>query len=310
MKMVWFFLISALIHSLVLALPVLRDQQDQGNAIPVTLVLGTRKAAPVKTPSNGAVKPKTRPTPAKKLTHPKVVVKKPIKIVKKSTVRKTLRNVRLQKPSKQPKKKKPRTDKPRADVKPVAKSTGPKDVQKVQTKSQPEVEKIIPHFDVEDFMVPEPSSVDSADQPTMETAIVSIRPKSNNRASIASQPNEKLEKTTKGVSFLGDGKRTNRFVGVRYAKVAKPKYPRHARKMGWEGTTLLKVLVDQKGGTKQVEVSRSSGFTTLDKAAMKAVKRWRFQPARSGSGTVESWVKIPIVFDLEETKRDSLIDNR
>ncbi|NIO09558.1 MAG: TonB family protein [Deltaproteobacteria bacterium] len=72
--------------------------------------------------------------------------------------------------------------------------------------------------------------------------------------------------------------------------------------MGWEGTTLLRVLINPKGETETIVVTRSSGFSTLDKAAVKAVKRWRFHPARSGSEAVESWVKIPIVFDLEEAK--------
>ena len=305
MKMVWFFLISALIHLLILALPARHNQRGQGNAIPVSLVLSTQKAAPVKTPSDGDIKAEAQPTPPKKLIRPKAVVKQQTKLkaVKRTIARKKRTDVRLQQPRKQQNQIKLKTDKPLIHMKPVAVATGLKKVERVQAKSQPEVEVAVSHFDVEDFMVPESSSVDSADQPTIETAIVSIRPKSNNRASIASQPDEKLEKATKGVSFLGDGKRTNRFVGVRYARVAKPKYPWHARKMGWEGTTLLRVLVDQKGGTKFIEISRSSGFTTLDKAAMKAVKRWRFQPARSGSETVESWVKIPIVFDLEELKK-------
>ena len=96
-------------------------------------------------------------------------------------------------------------------------------------------------------------------------------------------------------------------VGVQYAHVAKPEYPWRARRMGWEGTTLLRVLVDQQGHSKSVLISRSSGFDNLDSAAVKAVKGWRFNPARSGAGPVESWVKIPIVFSL---KKNEFIVNR
>ncbi len=76
MKMVWFFIISALIHSLILALPVFHDQEGQGNAIPVTLVLGTIKAAPEKTPSRHINKAQIQKTVAETKTEPIVTVKK------------------------------------------------------------------------------------------------------------------------------------------------------------------------------------------------------------------------------------------
>jgi len=76
MKMVWFFFISALIHSLVFALPVFHDQEGQGNAIPVTLVLGTIKAEPEKTLSNVVNKAQVQETVAEAKTEPIVTVKK------------------------------------------------------------------------------------------------------------------------------------------------------------------------------------------------------------------------------------------
>ncbi len=303
--MVWFFLISALIHSLVLALPAFHDQEGQGNAIPVTLVLSTKKAAPVKTPSNSAAKPEIQRTPLKKISTPKVVIKKKPKKkeVKRTLVRRMVAKVRTPKPSKQPKKREPKKDKPRAHRKAVTMATSQKDVQKEQTESPREIEDTTFQVEIEDFITPEPLRQDPAEEPPTKVARVNPTTKLENKPSTISHSVNQLQKAAKEVNFLGNGERTNRFVGVRYARIAKPKYPGHARKMGWEGTTLLRVLVNQKGKTKFIEISRSSGFTTLDKAAMKAVKRWRFQPARSGSETVESWVKIPIVFDLEELKK-------
>jgi TonB family protein len=90
------------------------------------------------------------------------------------------------------------------------------------------------------------------------------------------------------------------FFPVHYAHHPKPDYPERARREGWEGTVLLRVLVDQKGRTKWVELNQSSGFGILDRAAIETVKGWRFQPARSGENAVESWVKVPIVFRLIE----------
>ena len=89
-------------------------------------------------------------------------------------------------------------------------------------------------------------------------------------------------------------------MNVRYARVVKPKYPEQAREQGWEGTTILKVLVDPAGRSEQVRVHRTSGFDVLDDAAMNALRRWEFHPAHHGQKSVESWVNIPVVFKLKE----------
>ena len=82
------------------------------------------------------------------------------------------------------------------------------------------------------------------------------------------------------------------FSPARYARTVPPRYPGKARRAGWEGTTLLKVLVDPEGAPDRVAVDRTSGFEVLDAAAVKAVQRWRFHPRgaastpyRAGSGS-------------------------
>jgi TonB family protein len=89
-------------------------------------------------------------------------------------------------------------------------------------------------------------------------------------------------------------------VGVSYADNPKPQYPHTARRQGQEGTVVLRVLVDEEGKSKSVEVNHSSGFEALDKAAMETVRRWRFHSARYSEKRVEMWVKIPIVFRLAD----------
>ena len=90
---------------------------------------------------------------------------------------------------------------------------------------------------------------------------------------------------------------------VRYARTVRPRYPRKARRAGWEGTTLLKVLVNPDGAPDRVAVERTSGFDILDEAAVKAVRRWRFHPARRGVAPLSTWVRIPVAFRLEEVHR-------
>ena len=94
----------------------------------------------------------------------------------------------------------------------------------------------------------------------------------------------------------GDGSRVFKPAGLTHR--ISPKYPERARRKGWEGTTLLRVLIDRRGKSKAIQVSQSSGFAALDRAAVKAVKQWRFYPAHNGNGPVESWVRVPIIFRL------------
>lgn len=91
-------------------------------------------------------------------------------------------------------------------------------------------------------------------------------------------------------------------VPARYSDTPKPAYPESARRAGREGRVLLRVLIDELGETKAVEVSHSSGSDTLDQAATSAIKRWRFHPARRGDQPIESWVSVPIDFRLTEAQ--------
>lgn len=79
-----------------------------------------------------------------------------------------------------------------------------------------------------------------------------------------------------------------------------PRYPRIAKKSGWEGTVLVRVTVEKNGRASQVDVSRSSGHKVLDDAALKAIKRWTFSPARDGNIPIKSVVVIPLKFSLKD----------
>ena len=73
-----------------------------------------------------------------------------------------------------------------------------------------------------------------------------------------------------------------------------PIYPRTAKKCGWEGTVLVRVTVETNGRASKAAVSRSSGHKVLDDAAVKAVKRWSFRPARDWNIPIRSEVVIPV----------------
>lgn len=78
-----------------------------------------------------------------------------------------------------------------------------------------------------------------------------------------------------------------------------PAYPPLSQELGESGQVRLRVAVDASGAPSQIEIAESSGFTRLDRAALSAVKRWRFVPARRGSEAVAGRVIVPIHFNLK-----------
>jgi protein TonB len=78
-----------------------------------------------------------------------------------------------------------------------------------------------------------------------------------------------------------------------------PAYPPLSRRLKEQGRVLLRVLVSTAGSAQDVEVRSSSGSERLDRAAIEAVRRWRFSPARRGAETIAAWVLVPIVFQLD-----------
>lgn len=77
-----------------------------------------------------------------------------------------------------------------------------------------------------------------------------------------------------------------------------PDYPPIAQDQGWEGHVLLRVHVLANGTPDSVEVKTSSGRRLLDDAALAAVRRWVFVPAKRGDTAVDGWVNVPIDFKL------------
>lgn len=77
-----------------------------------------------------------------------------------------------------------------------------------------------------------------------------------------------------------------------------PRYPDSARRQGIDGTVLVKALVTEQGRVAEVAVERSAGHPDLDQAAVEAVSRWRFEPARRGRQPLAVWVLIPVQFSL------------
>ena len=79
-----------------------------------------------------------------------------------------------------------------------------------------------------------------------------------------------------------------------------PRYPVDAMRRGEAGTVVLQVAVDPEGRPVSIDVSSRSGSRELDRAAVEAVSRWRFEPARDAAGNpVAGNLSVPIDFKLQ-----------
>jgi len=77
-----------------------------------------------------------------------------------------------------------------------------------------------------------------------------------------------------------------------------PAYPEGARSRGIEGQVVLRFVVDQSGGVEP-DVQVVTSLPMLDQAAIDAVRRWRFSPARDRDGNpVRVQVNVPLQFTL------------
>jgi len=77
-----------------------------------------------------------------------------------------------------------------------------------------------------------------------------------------------------------------------------PRYPKLSKRLREEGTVLLQLLINQNGTVSEVEIKTSSGYPRLDRAAIKAVKRWRYTPASQGSETIAYRYEQPVHFAM------------
>jgi protein TonB len=78
-----------------------------------------------------------------------------------------------------------------------------------------------------------------------------------------------------------------------------PEYPSVAMRRGWQGTVMLRVHVLASGKPGEIQIQKSSGRDQLDDAALAAVKRWSFVPAKQGDVALDGWVSVPIDFKIK-----------
>lgn len=84
------------------------------------------------------------------------------------------------------------------------------------------------------------------------------------------------------------------------AEIVRREYPKLLSAAGIVGSLEVWAFIDEQGVVKNCQVQESSGYAGLDQAAMRAVMQFSFLPALNFDHNVAVWVRLPIVFKVEE----------
>ena len=83
-----------------------------------------------------------------------------------------------------------------------------------------------------------------------------------------------------------------------FASNLPPIYPNLARRRGIQGTVVIIAGISPSGLVSSTKIKTSSGSGTLDNAAIRAIRDWRFTPATNNGRPITSEVEIPLTFKL------------
>ncbi|MBI4621145.1 MAG: energy transducer TonB [Desulfobacterales bacterium] len=84
-------------------------------------------------------------------------------------------------------------------------------------------------------------------------------------------------------------------IGPKFLHRELPIYPMIARRLGKEGEVVLRLTLDERGNLLNVEVVKNAGYGFTE-AAVEAVKRSTFLPAKKDGRTIVSRAILPIRF--------------
>src|SRR4029453_3356030 len=78
-----------------------------------------------------------------------------------------------------------------------------------------------------------------------------------------------------------------------------PAYPPDAREKKIEGSVVLRFTVNHEGVPQSIQVKKPL-YPSLDRAAVEAVSKWRFEPAMKNGELVSMWLEGGVNFNLNQ----------
>jgi len=133
-----------------------------------------------------------------------------------------------------------------------------------------------PEYAIENFFDPEDDNGDSTDKVSTQTTLPDTA--AYNSSSI------KAVKAAVALAFQ-----------------ANFRYPRIARRNDWEGTVTLKLRVLPSGQLENILLSKSSGFSTLDNAAMKSMQMASVPEAKTRLNGKPMDIIVPVIYRLTDS---------
>jgi periplasmic protein TonB len=147
-----------------------------------------------------------------------------------------------------------------------------------------------PPAEPERYVPPETPPV--AQQPVVDVPLPDIPPITTPIETITVPPATDLPPTELSTPTVIEAK------SLSVTRRVEPVYPPASRRLDEHGAVRLKVLVDERGRPREVQIAKSSGFDRLDQAAVSAVRRWQFSPAMQESRAITAWTQVNVVFQL------------
>ncbi|MPY23599.1 energy transducer TonB [Shewanella psychropiezotolerans] len=161
----------------------------------------------------------------------------------------------------------------KAVAKPIIKpSTQAKPTKLAKTEPKQQVEELIQQ------------PIKDADKEPMLTASADVLVQSQNQAEVTAKQGVSQEAITLSRPTFS-------------SPPAQPRYPKLARKRGFEGTAMIEVMFNHIGEQLSLTLINSSGFSLLDRAAITAVEQWQFSPPSPQTAFAYT-VKVPVKFAL------------
>lgn len=91
---------------------------------------------------------------------------------------------------------------------------------------------------------------------------------------------------------------------ARSRRLLQAAYPEYLQRQGIGGVVWVRLWVDETGIPGGAAVTRSSGETALDRAAVQVAPRFTFAPALEGSTPVGKWIEFSVLFEPDPDRDD------
>lgn len=86
-------------------------------------------------------------------------------------------------------------------------------------------------------------------------------------------------------------------------EIPQPRYPLESRRNREQGLVVLKAVIDVNGDIERIQVTQSSGYGALDRAARQALEQARCAPYIDNGQRIAVAARLPVAFNLNPSRQ-------